>query len=315
MREFELILPYLLSIEAPINDEEVTEIMCNCDGQIWVERHGTVVHLAGVEIPERSRQAAVRNIARVLGDDISEERPLLDAHLPDGSRVAAVLAPVSVGGTIFSIRKFRKQVFTAEELMERAMFTPAQLEGMKSAILTRETVMISGGTGTGKTTLLSALASYMPEGDRVVLIEDTAELALQARNLVRLEARREQLDAPAVTIRELLRQTLRLRPDRIILGEVRGAEAFDLLQALNTGHTGTLSTIHANSARLALRRLRTCVAMAGVEIPDKAVARDVADVIQVMVHIERVNGVRRITEAVRIKGYNPEDDEYHLVPI
>lgn len=310
---FELILPYLRPIEASLQDEEVTEIMCNGSGEIWVERCGRVIPLEGGGIPERSRQAAVRNIARVLGDDISEERPLLDARLPDGSRVAAVLAPVSVGGTIFSIRKFRKQVFAAEELMERGMFTPAQFTAMRSAIEARETLMISGGTGAGKTTLLNALARYMPDEDRVVLIEDTAELALEARNLVRLEARREQPGMPAVTIRELLRQTLRLRPDRIILGEVRGAEAFDLLQALNTGHNGTLSTIHANSARLALRRLRTCVAMAGVEIPDHAVARNVADVIQVLVHAERVKGVRRVAEVVRIQSYRSETDEYELV--
>ena len=315
MNEFELILPYLRPIERWIEDEEVTEIMCNGNGEIWVERGGQVIHLPDTEIPERSRQAAVRNIARVLGDDISEQRPLLDARLPDGSRVAAVLSPTSVGGTVFSIRKFRKRIFTAEELMERGMFTAAQFRSMRAAIEARETMMISGGTGAGKTTLLNALASYMPEGDRVVLIEDTAELSLRARNLVRLEARREQPDAPAVTIRELLRQTLRLRPDRIILGEVRGAEAFDLLQALNTGHTGTLSTIHANTARLALRRLRTCVAMAGVEIPDRAVAGNVADVIQVLVHAERVNGVRRVAEVVRVQSYRSESDEYELIPM
>lgn len=315
MKEFELILPYLRPIERWIEDEEVTEIMCNGNGQVWVERGGQVIQLPDTEISERSRQAAVRNIARVLGDDISEQRPLLDARLPDGSRVAAVLLPTSIGGTVFSIRKFRKQIFTAEELMERGMFTAAQLRSMRAAIEARETMMISGGTGAGKTTLLNALASYMPEGDRVVLIEDTAELSLRARNLVRLEARREQPDAPAVTIRELLRQTLRLRPDRIILGEVRGAEAFDLLQALNTGHTGTLSTIHANTARLALRRLRTCVAMAGVEIPDRAVAGNVADVIQVLVHAERVNGVRRVAEVVRVQSYRSESDEYELMPM
>ena len=172
--------------------------------------------------------------------------------------------------------------------------------------------MISGGTGTGKTTLLNALAAFLPQDERIILIEDTAELAMETPNLVRLEARRAQDEIPAITIRELLRQTLRLRPDRIILGEVRGAEAFDLLQALNTGHSGTLSTIHANSARLALSRLRTCVAMAGINIPEVAVARNVAEVVHVLVHIERRGGHRFVSEALAIHRYRSDSDSYEL---
>jgi len=263
-------------------------------------------------IPERHRQAAVRNIARLLGDDISEEMPLLDARLPDGSRVAAVMPPASVGGTVIAIRKFRSRVFTADELVRRGMLSGQTLRQLRAAIEARRTILISGGTGTGKTTLLNALCAFIPPAERIVLIEDTAEIDLTAPNLVRLEARRAQPDIPAITIRDLLRQTLRLRPDRIILGEVRGAEAFDLLQALNTGHTGTISTVHANSARLAVSRLRTCVAMAGIDLPQQAVARSIADSVHVLVHIERRAGKRYISEIADIGRYDAGRDDFEI---
>lgn len=315
MNGFEMILPYLRPIEHLIGNEEVSEIMVNCDGQVFAEKVGLIGIVPNVLISERQRQAAVRNIARILGDDISEEKPLLDSRLPDGSRVAAVLGPTSVGGTILCIRKFRPKLFTAEEMVRMGSLSLPDLKHLCLAIQARHTILISGGTGTGKTTLLNALAAFLPQDERVVLIEDTAEISIGIPNLVRLEARREQPDFPAVTIRDLLRQTLRLRPDRIILGEVRGAEAFDLLQALNTGHTGTLSTIHANTARLAISRLRTCVAMAGVDIPDKAIARNIAEVVQVLVHIERINGVRRVSEVLKIGRYDSGNDEYELAQL
>jgi len=312
MNGFDMSLRYLRPIEHLIGNEEVSEIMVNCDGQVFAEKVGLIGLVPDVLISERQRQAAVRNIARILGDDISEEKPLLDSRLPDGSRVAAVLGPTSVGGTILCIRKFRPKLFTAEEMVRMGSLSMPALKHLCLAIQARHTILISGGTGTGKTTLLNALAAFLPQDERVVLIEDTAEISIGLPNLVRLEARREQPEFPAVTIRDLLRQTLRLRPDRIILGEVRGAEAFDLLQALNTGHTGTLSTIHANTARLAISRLRTCVAMAGVDIPDKAIARNIAEVVQVLVHIERINGVRRVSEVLRMGRYDFVNDDYDL---
>ena len=309
---FDLILPYVKSLAPLLADEEVSEIMVNSSGAVVIERDGLLSAVPGSEIPERQRQAAVRNIARLLGDDIDEARPLLDARLPDGSRVAAVMPPASVGGTILNIRKFRSKVFTAAELVRRGMFSSQVLEQLQRVIEARQTILISGGTGSGKTTLLNALAAFLPRDERIVVIEDTAEISLEAPNLVRLEARREQLDMPAITIRDLLRQTLRLRPDRIILGEVRGAEAFDLLQALNTGHTGTLSTIHANSAPLAIERLRTCVATANVGLPDHAIARNIAETIQLVAHIERRNGFRRLTELVAVERYVASSDTYHF---
>ena len=311
---FDIILPFLRPVQHLMVDEEISEILVNASGRVFIERGGLLEPMPeAVMIPERQRQAAVRNIARLLGDDISEEMPLLDARLPDGSRLAAVMPPASVGGTVIAIRKFRSKVFTAEELVHRGMLTARMLERLRAAIEARQTILISGGTSTGKTTLLNALSAFIPAEDRIVLIEDTAEIDIAAPDLVRLETRRAQPDVPAITIRDLLRQTLRLRPDRIILGEVRGAEAFDLLQALNTGHTGTISTIHANSARLAVSRLRTCVAMAGIDLPEQAVARSIAEGIHLLVHIERRSGFRHISEMVEIERYDASRDAYEFL--
>src|SRR5882724_6760950 len=245
---FDVILPFLRPIAHLIQDPDVTEIMVNASRRIFVERHGLLEEVEGVQLDQRNLKVAVKNIARALGDDVSEEKPILDSRLPDGSRVAAVLPPCSVGGTTLTIRKFQTRFFTADELVRIGTMTSDVLEHVRGAIRRNETVLISGGTSTGKTTLLNALSAYLPATDRVVLIEDTAELQIDQPNLVRFEARREQPGFPTVAIRDLLRATLRHRPDRIIVGEVRGGEAYDLLQALNTGHTGSLSTIHANSA-------------------------------------------------------------------
>jgi pilus assembly protein CpaF len=309
---FDLILPYVKPLAPLIGDEEVSEIMVNASGAVFVERNGRLTAMDGIAISERHRQAAVRNIARLLGDDIDENRPLLDARLPDGSRVAAVMPPASVGGTILNIRKFRSRAFTAAELVRRNMLSNQILGHLRHAIEAKETILISGGTGTGKTTLLNALSAFLPVEDRIVLIEDTAEISIEAPNLVRLEARREQPGTPAISMRDLVKHSLRLRPDRIILGEVRGAEAFDLLQALNTGHTGTLSTVHANSARLAVERLRTCVAVANVGLPDHAIARNIAEVVNVLVHIERRGGHREVVQVLRLGRYDAGRDAYEF---
>jgi len=237
---------------------------------------------------------------------------VLDARLPDGSRVAAVLAPVSLGGTILTIRKFQSRFFTVEELLRVETLTRDQLDVMRHAMDTRHNILISGGTASGKTTLLNALAARLPPAERLILIEDTAELQLPAVNLVRLEARRAQPGLPAVTVRELLRATLRHRPDRILVGEVRGGEAFDLLQALNTGHAGTLSTIHANSAEQALSRFTSCVLQSGVELPYPAIRHQVAESLQLLVHLERRHGRRLVTEIAHVGRYDPATDRYAL---
>ena len=309
---FELILPFLRPIEHLILDTEISEIMVNGSGRIFAERNGELAEIADVRLTEKNLQVAVRNIARSLGDEINEAQPLLDSRLPDGSRVAAVIPPCSIGGTTLTIRKFHSQRFTAEELVRIGSLTPALLEQLQAAIEGRENILISGGTGTGKTTLLNALANFIGDSERIVVIEDTAEIQLEKPNLVRFEARREQPGIPAVTIRALIRATLRHRPDRIVLGEVRGGEAFDLLQALNTGHSGTLSTIHANSAQQAIARLTSCVLQAGVELPYTAIRANIADAIQLLLHIERSHGKRYAAELMRIERYEPGQDRYEL---
>ena len=307
---FEVILPFLRPIEHLILDPDITEIMVNGSRRVFIERAGLLEEVPDVHLDERNLKVAVKNIARALGDDVSEEKPILDSRLPDGSRVAAVFPPCSVGGTTLTIRKFQTKFFTADELVRIGTMTSEVLAMVRAAIEHNENILISGGTSTGKTTLLNALTAFLPANDRVVLIEDTAELQIDRPNLVRFEARREQAGLPAVTIRELLRATLRHRPDRIIVGEVRGGEAFDLLQALNTGHSGTLSTIHANSAEQALARFSSCVVQSGVELPYQAVRYQIADAIHLVLHLGRSQGARVVRQLLRITRYEVQRDRY-----
>jgi pilus assembly protein CpaF len=312
---FELILPFLRPIERLILDDRISEIMVNGSGRVFIERDGDLSEARDVSLTEKNLQVAVRNIARALGDEINEAQPLLDSRLPDGSRVAAVIPPCSIGGTTLTIRKFHSRQFTADELVRIGSLTTEALSALRNAIANRHNILISGGTGTGKTTLLNALAASIADEERIVVIEDTAEIQLDKPNLVRFEARREQPDLPAVTIRDLVRATLRHRPDRILLGEVRGGEAFDLLQALNTGHSGTLSTIHANSAQQAVARLTSCVLQAGVELPYAAIRSNIADAVNLLLHIERRQGRRYVSELLEVEHYDPAQDHFTLTTI
>jgi pilus assembly protein CpaF len=309
---WDVIIPFLRPIELFLRDPDVSDILVNGPASVFVEKNGQMQEAPNVEIPEKSLQVAVRNIARALGDEISEESPLLDSRLPDGSRVAAVLPPCSVAGTTLAIRKFHGHRYTAEELVRSGSLSAELLDRLRRAVEARQNILISGPTGSGKTTLLSALAAFCSPGERIVVIEDTSELQLEAKNLVRLEARRGQPGLPAVSIRDLLRTTLRLRPDRILLGEVRGGEAFDLLQALNTGHAGTLATLHSNSAAQAIARFTTCILMSGIDLPYRAIRANIAEAVSVLVHIDRRHGKRVVSEAYSIRGYDPGRDRYEL---
>jgi pilus assembly protein CpaF len=308
MNGFEMILPFLKPIEHLILDDSISEVMVNGPDRVFIEKQGFLQHVPDVSIGERSLMVAVKNIARRLGDDISESKPILDSRLPDGSRVAAIIPPCSLGGVTLTIRKFNIRHFEMEDLIRAGTLDRGLANHLEDYVLARKNILICGGTGTGKSTLLSILGKFIPQDERVLVIEDTAEIQLPQQNLVRFEARREQNGLPAVTIRDLLKAALRHRPDRIVLGEVRGSEAFDLLQLLNTGHSGTLSTIHASSAQQGLARFTSCVLQSGVELPFKAIKTNIADSLNVVIHVERRPGRRYISEVLLVNGYDPDTD-------
>jgi pilus assembly protein CpaF len=310
MNGFDVILPFLKPIEHLILDDSISEVMVNGTDRIFIEKSGFLEQVKGVSLSERSLLVAIKNIARRLGDDISESKPILDSRLPDGSRVAAVIPPCSLNGITLTIRKFNSRHFEIEDLIRIGTLDQQLANRLEDYVLRKKSLLICGGTGSGKSTLAAALARLIPEDERIVLIEDTAELHLLQTNLVRFEARREQCGVPAVSIRDLLKASLRHRPDRIILGEVRSGEAFDLLQLLNTGHAGTLSTIHANSAKQGLARFTSCVLQSGVELPYSAIKTNVADSIEVLIHVERRPGKRFISEVLELNGYNPDSDRF-----
>lgn len=310
--QFETILPFLRPIEHLILDPDISEIMVNAGSQIFIERCGKLKQVPGITISEQALNAAVRNIARRLGDDISEEKPILDSRLPDGSRVAAVLPPCSIDGITLTIRKFNTRHFTMADLIENGTLAADAAELLREKVTNRQNILISGGTGSGKTTLLNILADSIPDDERILLIEDTAELNIRKRNLVRFETRREQAGLSAVTVRDLLKAALRHRPDRIIVGEVRGGEAFDLLQALNTGHAGSLCTLHANSARQAVIRFADCVLQSGIELPHRAIMANIGSAVDLLVHIGRTKGQRTVSEIAVMRGFDNERNECRL---
>jgi len=310
MNGFEMILPFLKPIEHLILDDSISEIMVNGPDQVFIEKNGFIQQVKGVSLGEKALMVAVKNIARRLGGDISESKPILDSRLPDGSRVAAVIPPCSLSGVTLTIRKFNTRHFEMQDLINAGTLDRPLANRLEDYVLARKNVLISGGTATGKTTLLNILGKFIPEDERILLIEDTAEIQMAQPNLVRFEARQAQNGVPAVAIRDLLKAALRHRPDRIILGEIRGGEAFDLLQLLNTGHSGTLSTIHANSARQGLARFTSCVLQSGVDLPYRAIKTNIGDSLNVIVEVERRPGRRFISEVLEINGYDPDADLY-----
>ncbi len=289
-------------LEDLLADPSVEEVMVNGPASVFVERHGKI-EAAGVCFPDEAElRNAIERILAPLGRRIDELSPMVDARLADGSRVNVVIPPLAIDGPALSIRRFGAQRPTPSQLVELGTLTRAQCKLLETAVAARHSVLVSGGTGSGKTTLLNALSSFISSSERVVTIEDAAELRLQQPHVVRLESRPASVEGRGeVTVRDLLRNALRMRPDRIVIGEVRGPEALDLLTALNTGHDGALSTVHANSPADALSRLETLALMAGLGLPHGAIAEQVQRGVDLVVHLERrPDGVRRVSEIAEV---------------
>jgi len=284
-----------------LDDDSVSEIMLNPSGFHFFERAGELLPL-DVVIPYRWLCTTIEIIAHELGKECNDLNPLLDGRLADGSRIAAMLPPCSPDGPLLTIRKFPSKRLTLEDLIESGSLPVEVVALIQETLEGDENILISGGTSSGKTTTLNACASLLPEESRIVVIEDTKEIQITAPHCVRFEAKPKTEAARAVTIRDLLKATLRHRPDHIILGEIRSGEAYDLLQAMNTGHGGSMSTIHANSPLLALNRLESCVLQARVRLPIDAIRRQIADAIRLVVQVDRKLGRRRVTGVIRLLG-------------
>jgi len=291
-------------LEVLLQDNDVSDILVNGPRQVFVERNGLLEETAVAFKDDAHLMRIIERIVSTVGRRIDESSPMVDARLVDGSRVNAVIAPLALDGPALSIRRFRTDRLGAQDLVARDSLTQPMLDFMKAAVGCRLNVIISGGTGAGKTTLLNVLSGFISERERIVTIEDAAELTLRQRHVVRLETRPPNIEGKgAVRQRELVINALRMRPDRIVVGEVRGEEALDMLQAMNTGHDGSLTTIHANSARDALYRLDTMVAMANLNIPEKAIRQQVASAINLVVQISRMSdGSRRVTGITEVIG-------------
>ena len=291
-------------MERFLTDPSVTEVMVNGTETIYIEREGKL-HETDARFPsdEQLRRVIERIVSKV-GRRIDESSPMVDARLPDGSRVNAIIPPLAVDGPAVTIRKFASGGYTVDDLVGFRTLTPQISEFLNNCVRGKLNVLVTGGTGSGKTTLLNVLSSFIPNDERIVTIEDAVELRLLQDHVIRLEARPPNIEGRGqVTIRDLVRNSLRMRPDRIIVGEVRSGEALDMLQAMNTGHEGSLSTLHANSPRDALARLETMVLMAGLDLPVKAIREQVASAVDMIVHTSRVrDGTRRITHIVEIEG-------------
>jgi pilus assembly protein CpaF len=291
-------------LEALLKDPGISDILVNRHNQVYIEREGRLEESEVVFQNDQHLYRIIERIVSMVGRRIDESSPMVDARLQDGSRVNAVIPPLALDGPVLSIRRFRTDRIGAQDMVDRQSVTQPMLDFLKGIVAARLNVIVSGGTGAGKTTLLNALSSFISDKERVVTIEDAAELTLRQRHVVRLETRPPNIEGQgAVRQRQLVVNALRMRPDRIIVGEVRGEEALDMLQAMNTGHDGSLTTIHANSPRDALYRLDTMVAMANLNIPDKAVRQQIASAVNMLIQISRMaDGTRKVTAISEITG-------------
>jgi len=291
-------------IQSLLEDENVSEIMVNNQDNVYVERNGK---LTRTNISFDSEEAVVRLIDRIimpLGRRVDHDRPMVDARLPDGSRVNAIVRPIAIDGPGITIRKFQKERLGIEDLIKFDSITQKMADFLKACVVSRLNVVISGGTGSGKTTLLNVLSSYIPTDERIITIEDAAELQLQQDHVLRMETKPADLNGKhAVTIRDLVRNSLRMRPDRIVVGECRGGEALDMLQAMNTGHDGSLTTVHANTPRDAVSRLETLCLMSGVDLPLRVIREQITSAVDLIIQQSRLrDGSRKVTSICEVAG-------------
>ena len=293
-------------LHALLEDDTVTEIMVIGPDLVYVERRGRLEETDVRFHDENALLEAIEVIVTAVGRRIDAEHPICDARLLDGSRIAASIPPVALNGPLLTIRKFSKDPLRIDDLVRFGSLDPTSAELLEAAVLARYNIIVSGGTGTGKTTLLNVLSGFIPAGERIVTIEDAAELQLHQRHVCSLEARPSG-DAEAIAIRDLVHHSLRMRPDRIVVGECRGGEALDMLQAMNTGHDGSLTTIHANSPRDCIARLETLVLMAGMELPLRAIRQQIAGALDLVVQVSRLrDGSRRVTSITEVLGMESE---------
>jgi pilus assembly protein CpaF len=291
-------------LEPLIHDPTISDILVNTYNQVYVERFGKLEPTNTIFKDDNHLKRIIDRIVSQVGRRVDESNPMVDARLQDGSRVNAVIPPLAIDGPMLSIRKFTKQKLSVEDLFELDTLTPEMGELLKGVVKARLNVLISGGTGSGKTTLLNVLSGFIPSSERIITIEDAAELQLQQEHVIRLETRPPNVENKGTIVqRDLVRNALRMRPDRIIVGEVRGAEALDMLQAMNTGHDGSMTTLHANTTRDGLRRLETMILMDGTNLPDKAMREQISSSIQVLVHVSRQSdGSRKVVRISEITG-------------
>lgn len=291
-------------IEPLLKDPDITEIMVNGFDEIFVEKFGLIEPTDVKFENDGHLRRVIDRIVSPIGRRVDETSPMVDARLPNGYRVNATIPPLALDGPVLTIRKFAAQPFTAQDLIANTTMTVALANFLKACVEARINLVVSGGTGSGKTTFLNMLSAFIPEKERIITIEDTAELQLRQRHVVRLEKRPPNIEGRGeITIRQLVINALRMRPDRIVVGECRGGEALDMLQAMNTGHDGSMTTVHANSPRDALRRVETMVMMAGMDLPLKAIREQVSSSIELIIHMDRMkDGTRRVTQVSEVRG-------------
>jgi pilus assembly protein CpaF len=282
-----------------LQDVSITEIMCNAFDEIWIERSGRIEATELSFTDNQQYHQVIDKIVSAVGRRVDEGSPMVDARLPDGSRVNAIIPPLAIHGAVLTIRKFAADPYQVKDMINLGTYTLDLAVVLEACVRGKLNILVSGGTGTGKTTNLNVLSSFIPEGERIVTIEDSAELQLQQPHVISLEARPPNSEGSGeVRIRDLVKNALRMRPDRIIVGEVRGAEALDMLQAMNTGHEGSMTTVHSNSPRDALSRLETMVLMAGFELPVRAIRDQIVSALDVIMHVDRMPDGRRVVTAV-----------------